>query len=313
MALLNGKQIKDTSVALDKLNGSGLVAISGSMSFTTGASLTIVDGPQFGFDATNKAYVDEEIALAIAGASASADTLTTDLLDEIARALLAEGVLSTSISAEVVARTNGDATLSTAVSNEISNRIVADASLTTSVTNEVSSRIAADASLTTSVTNEVSSRIVADASLATEISIERVRTDAILLGSTASLNSFLEVVTFVNNIDSTNDGALTAAVAGLTFSISTETARAISAENSIAAAITLASVTEDDFKMDSFTGSGLTYTLAEAPAVNNEAVVTAFVNGLYAPIASVTDGVVVLNVSYTVDAGDSVSIKYIVD
>ena len=99
MALLNGKQIKDTTVALDKLNGSGLVAITGTMNFGATSSLTFAKVPVSGTDVTNKTYVDN--------------------------------VLSTAVSSEVSTRTSADASLTSAVSTEVSLRTSNDVVLST--------------------------------------------------------------------------------------------------------------------------------------------------------------------------------------
>jgi hypothetical protein len=60
MALLDGKQLKDGSISLDKLNGTGLVSFSsGTMSFGTGTFLRTDDSNILtGLDVVNKNYVD---------------------------------------------------------------------------------------------------------------------------------------------------------------------------------------------------------------------------------------------------------------
>lgn len=60
MALLNGKQLRNTSTSLDKLNGSGVVVFtSATVSFATGSKLIISDSNiTLGTDVVNKNYVD---------------------------------------------------------------------------------------------------------------------------------------------------------------------------------------------------------------------------------------------------------------
>lgn len=60
MSQLHGKQVKDASVSLGKLNGSGVVAFGegASMSFGPSASLQVAFSPTANNDVVNKAYVD---------------------------------------------------------------------------------------------------------------------------------------------------------------------------------------------------------------------------------------------------------------
>lgn len=60
MAQLHGKQLKDSSILLDKLSGTGQIAIvsGATMSFADGASLRVATVPTTDTDVTNKLYVD---------------------------------------------------------------------------------------------------------------------------------------------------------------------------------------------------------------------------------------------------------------
>lgn len=60
MGLLHGKQIKDTTISLNKLSGAGDVDIASgaSIDFLTGSTLTYADAPSTGTEVANKAYVD---------------------------------------------------------------------------------------------------------------------------------------------------------------------------------------------------------------------------------------------------------------
>jgi len=351
MALLNGKQIKDTTVALDKLNGSGLVAITGTMSFGATSSLTFAKVPVNGTDVTNKTYVDGQFTNAVESAYSSTQQTNAALSVEVARAIAAEGALAASVdslelalSAEIVS-TNSDVTRIDGVNTTQSSSI-------DSLELALSAEIFATNSDFTVVNLSVDS-------VEARLLVEEGRVDAILAASDADKNTFVEIVSLINAVDTTNDAAfasyalatdasvdsLELALSAEIFATNSDVTRidgvnttqgasidslelALSAEivatnaditsvdtrvSAIEAGVIAVSVTEDDFKMDTFTGAGLTYTLTSAPAVNNERVVTAFVNGLFAPITSVTDGVVVLGVSYSVDSSDSVTIKYIVD
>jgi hypothetical protein len=85
------------------------------------------------------------------------------------------------------------------------------------------------------ISSEASSRTVADASLATALSVEEDRIDAILLGSDVDLDTFTEVVSFVESIDLQNDNSLLSAVASIetkhNADISTEASSRLAADN----------------------------------------------------------------------------------
>lgn len=60
MSQIKGKQIKDTSIVLDKLSGTGSVAFSSGaiMEFNSGSNLFYTDAPTLPTEVANKAYVD---------------------------------------------------------------------------------------------------------------------------------------------------------------------------------------------------------------------------------------------------------------
>ena len=60
MALLDGKQLRNTSTSLDKLSGTGIVTFTAAtVSFGTGAKITTLDANiNAGTDVVNKNYVD---------------------------------------------------------------------------------------------------------------------------------------------------------------------------------------------------------------------------------------------------------------
>ncbi len=75
-------------------------------------------------------------------------------------------------------------------------------------------------------------------------------------------------------------------------------------------------VTEDDFKVESFAGTPNLgpYTLATAVALNEAALVAAFVNGLHVSVASVSGTSVTLSdPGYTIAEEDTVVFRYVVD
>ena len=63
MSLLHGKQLRDETIILDKLKGTGLVTFTtATMSFDGGARLFYADAPTSGTEVANKTYVDDKAA-----------------------------------------------------------------------------------------------------------------------------------------------------------------------------------------------------------------------------------------------------------
>ena len=64
MAQLSGKQIKDSSVSLDKLDGTGGLYVNSTagITFSTGSILRVIDAPTQNTDVVNKLYVDSVAA-----------------------------------------------------------------------------------------------------------------------------------------------------------------------------------------------------------------------------------------------------------
>lgn len=117
MSQLNGKQIKDTSVLLDKLSGLGTATFSSgaSMTFNGGANLFYTDSPTQGTEVANKAYVDsvasglevKEAAQVIATYSV-AGTYNAGVISGVSTTLSIDGV-SVSDGARVVLNNQNNA------------------------------------------------------------------------------------------------------------------------------------------------------------------------------------------------------------
>jgi len=151
----------------------------------------------------------------------------------------ADASIATNLSTELVARASADASIASGLSSEL----VARAS---AITSEASTRLAADNSIASglsselvnrasAVSSEESLRAVADASIATNLSTEKSRIDAILLASDADKDSFAEIVTLINSVDTTNDNAFAGYVLSNDAALSTELVARASADVSIAA------------------------------------------------------------------------------
>lgn len=104
------------------------------------------------------------------------------------------------VSSEQSARESAVSTLTTSLNNEISRAQAAESDLAADISAEESARIAA-------VSAEQSAREAADTTLDGKISTEKSRIDAILSASQADKDSFAEIVSLINSVDTANDNA----------------------------------------------------------------------------------------------------------
>ena len=193
--------------------------------------------------------VDGKIKDIISNLDITAVDSFTEVVTKINADITAEaGARLAADSAESAARIAADSAESAA-------RIAADAS-------ESASRIAADSAITSAYTAadsaesvariagddaEASARSLADTTLQGNINVEKGRVDAILLASDADKNSFAEIVTLINSVDTSNDetfagyvlsnnAAVAAEIANRITDVNAEETRAIAAEGAEATA-----------------------------------------------------------------------------
>jgi len=105
-------------------------------------------------------------------------------------------------------------TLSSDLATEEAARIAADGVLQDNIDIEETARIAADNGLSSDIATvagdlaqEVTDRTNADTTLQSNIDAEKARIDAILAGASANTDTFAEVVTLINSVDTANDQA----------------------------------------------------------------------------------------------------------
>jgi hypothetical protein len=131
------------------------------------------------------------------------------------------------MSTEVAARIAGDAAEAAAREAAVSTETAArEAAIST----EASAREFADNA-------EATARAAADAVLQGNIDVETGRIDAILSASSADKDSFAEIVALINSVDTENDTAFAGYVLSNDAALSTEVARAESAEASLDTAV----------------------------------------------------------------------------
>jgi len=147
-------------------------------------------------DATLQSNIDSE-----ATARASADTSLQSSIDaEETRATAAEGVLTTNLATEVSDR-------EAAVTAEASARSSADSTLQSNIDAEAAARAAADTALESSLKGDVAEGYNTLGKLEDKIQVEEGRVDAILDASEADKDSFAEIVSLINSVDTENDEA----------------------------------------------------------------------------------------------------------
>ena len=164
----------------------------------------------------------EIVDAGFAGDVTSLDTRVTgvegDLAAEIDRATTMEGKISAELSAEI-AETAAEQAVQNA---SIDSLEAADAGLSSAIEEEEKARVAADLALgsridandldNANLTLSVNSLEVVDGELASDIATEKGRIDAILEASTADKDSFAEIVSLINSVDTENDDAFGAFV-----------------------------------------------------------------------------------------------------
>ena len=173
-----------------------------------------VAAPQVSGDVATYEWVTGLISAEEAARGASFSTVDGKIKDIISNL----DITAVDSFTEVVTKINADidaeaSARSAADSAESAARIAADAS-------ESASRIAADSAITSAYTAaysaesvariagddaEASARSLADTTLQGNINVEKGRVDAILSASDADKNSFAEIVTLINSVDTTND------------------------------------------------------------------------------------------------------------
>ena len=108
--------------------------------------------------------------------------------------------VDSAVAAEAALRTTGDSNLSTSLNSEISRATAAEGVIAAGLAQELLDRAAA-------VSAEAALRVSGDSVLDGKITTEKNRVDAILSAAGANADSFAEIVTLINSVDSTNDTA----------------------------------------------------------------------------------------------------------
>lgn len=116
------------------------------------------------------------------------------------------GTFATKAYADAAVST-ANTTLTAAIAAEEAARIAADSTLTSNLSTEVSRATAAEGVIAANLATETSNRTSADTALDGKITTEKNRIDAILSASQADKDSFAEIVSLINSVDTENDTA----------------------------------------------------------------------------------------------------------
>mgnify|MGYP001089022964 CR=1 FL=1 len=170
-----------------------------------------MDTAEFDIDANTANIATEQTARAAADT-----TLQGNITAEATLRAAADTQLTADLLAEQVARIAGDSAAGVGLAQEIARATAVEAGLRTDVntntgaisinagaiTSEAAARAAADITLGTAISDETAARVAADALIQTDLDLVESRVDAMLNGSSASLDTLLEIVTAFEDADS---------------------------------------------------------------------------------------------------------------
>jgi hypothetical protein len=140
---------------------------------------------------------------------------------------------------------SANATLSAAILAEETARIAADSTLTSDLATEVARATAAEGVIASDLATETSNRTSADSALDAKIATEKGRVDAILSASDADKDSFAEIVSLINSIDTANDSAFAGYVISNDAALAVEVSARQSADSALDSRVTALETTID--------------------------------------------------------------------
>ena len=154
------------------------------------------------------------------------------------------GTFATKVYADA-AVSAANSTLTAAIAAEEAARIAADGTLTSAVSAEVSRATAAEGVIASDLATETSNRTSGDSALDGKITTEKNRIDAILSASDADKDSFAEIVSLINSIDTANDSAFAGYVISNDAALASEVSARTSADSALDTRVTALETTID--------------------------------------------------------------------
>lgn len=237
------QDLQDQIDALSGGSGTSLTSIDGRVTTLEGKVSTLEgsgEGSVAKAEQDAKDHADAAVLVEKTRAEGAEAGLAEDIAAEEARAVEAEGMLASQISAEESARIAADtaeyqarvlavstektraesaeAALQDEIDAEEARALAAEGALAADIEAEESARIAAvsaveaaveaeESARIAAVSAEESARIAADSALQSSLNTEKARIDAILLASDADKDSFAEIVSLINSVDTSSDQA----------------------------------------------------------------------------------------------------------
>ena len=134
--------------------------------------------------------------------------------------------VSDAVASEASIRSSADSTLTSNLNAEISRATAAEGVNAAAISAEETARIAA-------VSAEQSAREAADSVLDGKITTEKGRIDAILSAADADKDSFAEIVSLINSVDTTNDTAFAGYVSSNDAALASETSARTAADSAL--------------------------------------------------------------------------------
>ena len=138
-----------------------------------------------------------------------------------------------------------NSTLTAAIAAEEAARIAADGTLTSAVSAEVSRATAAEGVIASDLATETSARTSADSALDGKITTEKNRIDAILSAASADSDTFAEIVSLINSVDTANDSAFAGYVISNDAALASEISARTSADSALDTRVTALETTID--------------------------------------------------------------------
>jgi len=154
------------------------------------------------------------------------------------------GTFATKVYADA-AVSAANSTLTAAIAAEEAARIAADGTLTSAVSAEVSRATAAEGVIASDLATETSARTSGDSALDAKIATEKGRVDAILSAASADSDTFAEIVSLINSVDTANDSAFAGYVISNDAALASEISARTSADSALDTRVTALETTID--------------------------------------------------------------------
>ena len=231
--ILNKAQIVEPS-GIVKGDLPGLVDDLANLSAADSTELSRAQSAEASLDAAFAAADSRELSRALAAEAAIQADVDQNEAD-------ADAAMSSEIARAESAEASLGAAFAAADSTEKARALAAEAAIQADVDQNEADADAAIASIETAF---AAADTALSSSFGARMTTEEARVDAILAASEADKDSFAEIVTLINSVDTENDEAFAAYVLSNNAALSTEVARAGSAEASVKAAMEAADSTE---------------------------------------------------------------------